>query len=517
MCEVEDKKNEDANQEMNKNEENADNFEENKGEKSNIDFKPEDIQIQDQSLSNNNNKDHYMSILDQENDKSVKFPEEKSQIQTINQNQTRSHNTLNNKENDIGKTKSNLNPTTDKALNASKLHTIKNTGTAHVLNNSVNLEISRTTQSMYKLYNIPAACEIEEYDFIFIDLDEFLNFHGTGLHLIELADFIKKIVISSKTPKFVINFPNILLNINIVNLELIDIILSIMSYTDFFLFDKKECLAFFNMLSQMNNEKELNEKNLFEHFQNEVPHIKSGISKIGLFLDELQKFTVIEQKAEKLVKKNDFWLNLHPKINHTNQKVIEDYRKIMMLNNSYLRSIFFGGYFSKYIFLEDHYPSFISGIESTKRILELFKNKIDFPADPEFYLVKLQKSKIDKDLVQENLRKKEEKFVLDCVNKKTASIKHYNPLFDDNLNAFFAGEIIRKQLKEKGFINTNGFVLYDASYKNIVPPKNVKKRIDTPEKEKRLLYAIKNNKVIFFKNAFYIFIISNSLKIIAKN
>lgn len=350
---------------------------------------------------------------------------------------------------------------------------------------------------MFKLFNIPAACEVEEYDFIILDLDEFLNFHGFGLHLIELADFIKKIAIASKTPKIVINFPNILLNLNIINLEIIDIILSIMSYTDVFLFDKRECLAFFNMLSQMNNESELTEKNLFEHFQKEIPHIKSGVAKIGLFIDDLQKFSIVEQKGEKIIFKNEYMLNLHPKINHTNQKVVDDYRKIMHLNNNYLKSIFFGGYFAKYIFLGEHYPSFISGIESTKRILELFKNKIDFPSDPEFYLVKLQKAKINKDLAIENLRKKEDHFVLDCINKKTSSIKHYNPLFDEHLNAFFTGDVVRKQLKEKGFINTNGFVLYDPSYKNIVPIKKEKKRVDTAEKEKHLLYAIKNNKVKF--------------------
>ena len=282
------------------------------------------------------------------------------------------------------------------------------------------------------------------------------------------------------------------------NLELIDLILTVMSYTDLFLFDKKECLAFFNMLSQMNNERELSEKNLYEHFQKQIPHIKSGVAKIGLFLDELQKLTVIEQKGEKLICKNEHLLNLHPKINHTNQKTVEDYRKIMILNSSYLKSIFFGGYFAKYLFLEDHYPSFISGIESTKRILELFRNKIDFPADQDFYVVKIQKQKINKDLARESLRKKEELFVLDCINRRTASIKHYNPLFDDNLNSFFAAEAVRKQLKDKGFINTNGFVLYDPSFKNISPPKNVKKRIDTAEKEKRLLYAVKNNKVKFY-------------------
>ena len=364
-------------------------------------------------------------------------------------------------------------------------------------NKSYNLEISRTNQSIYKLFNIPAACEIEEYDFIFIDVDEFLNFHGAGLHLIELADFLKNISLANKTPKIVVNFPNILLNINMINLELIDVILCIMSFTDIFLFDKKECLAFFNMISQMNNEKEINDKNLFEHFLDKIPHLKTSVSKLGLFMEDLQNFNIVEQRGDKVVFQNEYQLNLHPKINHTNHKVIDEYRKIMVLNNNYFKSIFFGGYFSKYIFLEEHYSSFISGIESTKRILELFKNKIDFPNDPDFYTVKLQKTKIDKDIKLQNLRKKEEQFKLDCVNKRNASIKFYNPLFDEHLNAFFAGGEIRKHLKDKGFINTNGFVLYDPSYKNIEPPKkgNTKKRLNTPDKEKNLLHAIKNNKV----------------------
>jgi len=102
------------------------------------------------------------------------------------------------------------------------------------------------------------------------------------------------------------------------------------------------------------------------------------------------------------------------------------------------------------------------------------------------------------------LKKKEEKFVLDCINKANSSIKYYNPLFDDHLNGFFSQDVIRKQLKEKGFINTNGFVLYDPSYKSIIIHKvNNKKRCDTPEKEKNLLHAIKNNKVNKIKIFFY--------------
>ena len=350
--------------------------------------------------------------------------------------------------------------------------------------------------TLQKLTNIPAACELEEYYFLFIDLEEFIHFHSNGFNLFELAEFMKRITNENKKPRIVLNYPNILINLNVVNLDILQILMDIMSYTDIFLFEKKECLAFFNMLSQMNYEKDLNDKQLNDYFFKEIPHFKIGTSKLGLFLDDMQKINIAEQKGGKIANEITYDIHLYPKINHFNQKIIEEYKKIIAVNNSYFKSIFFGGYFSSFVFNFDQFQSFKSGAESTKRILEIFKNKIDFPTNPEFYTIKLQKKKIEKDLHSEKLRKKEDKFVLDCINKTNSSIKCYNPLFDDNLNAFFANSIIRKQLKEKGFINTNGFVLYDSSYKGIVgvPPKQ-KKRLDTSERERHLLLAIKQNKV----------------------
>ncbi len=249
----------------------------------------------------------------------------------------------------------------------------------------------------------------------------------------------------------------------------------------------------------MNFEKDLNEKQLLDYFLKEVPHQKAAVSKLGLFLDELQNFYVAEQKRDKVLNNLSYEINLYPKINHFNQKIVEEYKKIMAINNSYFKSIFFGGYFSSYIFNENHPTSFFTGAESLKRVLEVFKNKIDFPTNPEFYLINLHKSRILKNMERDKLKQKEEKFVLDCVNKTNSTIKFYNPLYDENLNAFFASEVIRKQLKEKGFINTNGFVLYDSSYKSVSgnPPKP-KKRLDTSERERHLLLAIKQNKVKFF-------------------
>jgi hypothetical protein len=375
------------------------------------------------------------------------------------------------------------------------------------------LNISRNTnKTCSKLFNIPAACEIEEYNYLFIDLFEFLNFHSKGFHLRELQEFLRIIALSNKSPKIVINFPNILFNVNIINLEIIDIILSIMSNTDIFLFDKKECLAFFNMLSQMNNEKDLPEKNLFEYFTKEISHIKTGVNKISLFMDNLQKLNIIENKGKKIFNQFEYLLNLYPKINHTNQKVVDEYKKILSVNNNYFKPIFFGGFFSKFIFYEDYHTAFLSGLESVKRILELFKHKIDFPIEHEFYIIKHQKNKIYKNLETEFLKKKEEKFVLDCINKKNSVIKSYNPLFDKNLNAFFSSHVIRKQLKQKNFIDTNGFVLFDKGYKDIIKPKpkinNIKMRLNSREKKNHLLHAIRNNQVLKIYNIYkFIFLI----------
>ena len=47
--------------------------------------------------------------------------------------------------------------------------------------------------TLQKLTNIPTACELEEYDFLFIDLEEFIHFHSNGFNLFELAEFMKRI------------------------------------------------------------------------------------------------------------------------------------------------------------------------------------------------------------------------------------------------------------------------------------------------------------------------------------
>jgi hypothetical protein len=140
----------------------------------------------------------------------------------------------------------------------------------------------------------------------------------------------------------------------------------------------------------------------------------------------------------------------------------------LAINYNYLRAIFFGGFFSRLVHQNSYFPAVLSGVESSKRILELIKNKMEIPREPDFYLVKLPRSKIEKGVEAERLKKMEEKWVLDCNNKTSSSLTYYNPLYDDHLNSFFSNNVIRKQLKQKGFINTNGWVMYDANYRNML-------------------------------------------------
>ena len=69
-------------------------------------------------------------------------------------------------------------------------------------------------------------------------------------------------------------------------------------------------------------------------------------------------------------------------------------------------------------------------------------------------------------------------------------MKAYVPLFDNNLHSFFGKNTIKKELKEKGFINTNGFVYFDPLYREEMRPK-IKKRtlkeLDVKEQQKMIV------------------------------
>ena len=71
---------------------------------------------------------------------------------------------------------------------------------------------------------------------------------------------------------------------------------------------------------------------------------------------------------------------------------------------------------------------------------------------------------------------KEGKFLLDCTNKITSNKKEYISLFDFHLKNFFSSEIIRKNLENKGFIDSEGYILYDPLYKDAMGNNTKKKK-----------------------------------------
>ena len=104
---------------------------------------------------------------------------------------------------------------------------------------------------------------------------------------------------------------------------------------------------------------------------------------------------------------------------------------------------------------------------------------------------KISKGKIEEELKKVALGNKEGGFILDCTNAQKSAMKDYVALYDYHLRGFFSSQIIRKDLKEKGFINTNGFIMYDPVYRSVMGAscKNVKPPKDQEELNKKAIEA----------------------------
>jgi hypothetical protein len=375
--------------------------------------------------------------------------------------------------------------------------------------NLCNIEIgNRETQESYQMPKFEEFYfDLEKFNNIFIDYEEIIqacrpSTEDGNLHsnLIIFNNYLNTIKSKNKKIKTIIRYPNIIQAVKVVNFEIMEVITTILNIADINIFEKKDALSLLNMIHLMNNDpknsEEYDDKQLEYLFSRYITLDGARRIKLGLFLDDFHSFTIIEANVDHSSRK-DYEISIYPKINHTNQKVIDEYKKNITVNYQLLSAIFYGGFFSKFMKKQQPYPAFLVGNEISKRILEILRNSLSIPEEHEFYIVKLPKHKINQDLEKENLKKKEEKFVLDCVNKNNSSLKFYNPLFDDHLNSFFSSETIRKQLKNKGFINTNGFVLYDSVYRSVLeksPPK-FKRLEDQYEREKKLLNVIKQNNI----------------------
>ena len=276
-------------------------------------------------------------------------------------------------------------------------------------------------------------------------------------------------------------------------------------FTNIFFFDTKQCKKIFNKHYEtftednINNRKKITRSKIFDYFIKGIATAtKEEVTgmKTGLFLDELNKFTII-YASKKAANKVELDSQPHPKVNHTNLDLIKEYKRILKVNKNDYYSILIstliincGASSPNCQSTDVIYPAFLIALEIIKKKLEMEKNKLE--QDESIYKVKVSDKVIFKDLEKFASGGKEDGFVLDCTNKQKSTMKDYVSLYDYHLKTFFSSEYVRKDLKSKGFINTKGFIMYDPVHRNVMGKKveKKKKKVNEEEMKTKLMSSI---------------------------
>lgn len=351
-------------------------------------------------------------------------------------------------------------------------------------------------------------CEYSQFNYLFLDLNEFLDLTHLNLGFGDILNLLSTVDRLHKEISFVLLFPMIISNMNMLNMDSINQISEILSYSDIVLFQRKEAIAYFNLLNQFTstssvstNSPNFRSKSQFRDTEKlfssiptrrKVRNALRGQYRIGIFLDDVNSL-FISEVHKVLPERNqqcELKFSIIPKQNQANKRLIEEYRKQYELNQTMLNSIFFGAFLSKYLCSQGNEIPFITGCEIMKRCLDLYKLSLEFPTDSEFYYVAANKNLLHE--FKEKQMKQEKGFVLDCTNLNTSKLSSYNPLFDNNLSSFFSSQVVRRHLNEQGFINTKGFLLLDPkSKKNVMLiDKSSDKYL---KRNKNIMLAIKEN------------------------
>ena len=260
-------------------------------------------------------------------------------------------------------------------------------------------------------------------------------------------------------------------------------------YTNIFFFDVKQCIKMFDKHytnfteDSIYNLKKITRPKVFDYFIKGIaPATKEEVigMKTGLFIDQLVKLTII-YASRKAANTQEFDCQPYPKINHNNMDLIKQYKDILTQKRNDYYSVFLSSiiihcasFAPSCQSTEVIYPSFLISLEVIKKKLECEKNELT--PDDNIYKVKLDEKIIMKNLQMFSSGGKENGFVLDCTNKQKSTMKDYVSLYDYHLRSFFSSETIRKDLKNKGFIDSKGFIMYDQEHRNVMRGKILKKK-----------------------------------------
>ena len=276
-------------------------------------------------------------------------------------------------------------------------------------------------------------------------------------------------------------------------------------FTDGYFFDTKQACELFNKhylchtTDNKKNKKVLNKQKVFDYF---ITAIARGATdevqgnKVGLFMEDCSKYTII-YCSKKTASKKELNAQPHPKINPHNINLVQQYQEIIKENKN--------DYYSIFACLAAHeisaahnisteviYPSFLTSLEIIKRKVECQKNQITTINDDQIYKVKINEKALQQELEKLASDSKEGGFILDCTNKSKSTLKDYVALYDYHLRGFFSSQLIRKYLKNKGFIDSKGFIMYDPVYRNVMGAqcKN-KKKYEGDELKEKIISSIK--------------------------
>ena len=277
-------------------------------------------------------------------------------------------------------------------------------------------------------------------------------------------------------------------------------------FTDGYFFDTKQACELFNKhylchtTDNKKNKKVINKQKVYDYF---ITAIARGAmdevqgNKIGLFMEDFNKYNII-YCSKKTASKKELNPQPHPKINPYNAKLIEIYQDIIRQNKNDYYSIFASLAAHEIsaghnISIEVIYPSFLTALEIVKRKVECIKNDITTINDDQLYKVKLNEKALQQELEKLASDSKEGGFILDCTNKSKSTLKDYVALYDYHLRGFFSSQLIRNYLKNKGFIDSKGFIMYDPVYRNVMGAqcKNTKK-YEGDELKAKIISNIKN-------------------------
>jgi len=282
--------------------------------------------------------------------------------------------------------------------------------------------------------------------------------------------------------------------------------------TDIYFFDKGQATKDFNehyqAFTKDKNKKKIkiNSKNVYDYFAKGIatgtePTVPA--EKTGLFLDEFKRFIIINV-TKKSPSKQEYDCQPFPKVNPHNLDEVQSYKDILKENKNEYYPLFLANMVTsmassapKCTKAEVLYPAFLNGMDIIKKNVEYKKNNIEVPAeDMNFYKIKRHPKALAAELEKLAKGEAEGKFLLDCTNLITSNKKEYVSLYDYHLRNFFSSQIIRNDLKNKGFIDDKGYIMYDPVYRSVMGAncKN-KKPLTEQEKTNKIISNIKDIKV----------------------